>query len=151
MTNKSIKLKNKHLVREAWEDEWKQKMYVQKRSIISSLPSPDFQTPLIYQNHTPTAVRWIFWCRINYLPLNYFLAKRNRQHDPACSHCPHIDETLDHFLFNCPKYERPRIIILHEYFTQQRSLVFNDLDLLLSTDEGRIAPVLFFGATKRLS
>ena len=151
MTNKSIKLKIKHHVREAWEDEWKQKMHVKKRSIVSSLPTPDFQTPLIYQNHTPTAVRWIFWCRINYLPLSYFLAKRNRQYDPACPHCPHIDETLDHFLFNCPKYEMIRAKTTNHYFHQQRSNSFNNLELLLSSDEGRSVIVTYFGATKRFS
>ena len=44
-----------------------QAYHPQKSSITSCLPKPNFQSSMIYQNHTTTAVRWIFWCRSYYL------------------------------------------------------------------------------------
>ena len=152
-TKKSIKLKNKIATRNKWAEDWQTNFLAKKygRSAVAMIPQPDHLTHRIYQGLSPTATRWIFWCRANYAPLNYFLAKRNPTKSPKCYHCPNDDETLDHYIYICPQYEairRQTIDVIRHRFNNQK---YKNLPFLLSLDNGRAAIIEYIWQTKRFN
>ncbi|KAG2071139.1 hypothetical protein BDR04DRAFT_1016818 [Suillus decipiens] len=44
--------------------------------------------------------------RTCHIPLNYHLHRINKSDTPHCPICPGIDETIHHYLFDCPQYRR---------------------------------------------
>lgn len=47
----------------------------------------------------------IFRLRTQHIPLNYHLNRINPEHHPNCQLCDHPHETVEHFLFDCPKLQ----------------------------------------------
>ncbi|KAG2074577.1 hypothetical protein BDR04DRAFT_1007659, partial [Suillus decipiens] len=44
----------------------------------------------------------------HYIPLNQHLYCLTKVDTPDCPHCPQIEETVLHFLFECPQYQHER-------------------------------------------
>ena len=42
------------------------------------------------------------------MPLNYYLHKFKRVDNPRCPACGHPEETVEHYLIQCPKYVHKR-------------------------------------------
>ena len=95
--------------REALQDRWKstwakspQKGWMDK--IDDKLPSHSFLT-----SHMSRAQASILMqLRTGHIPLNYFLHKISKVKSPVCPACQLNDETVHHYLFECPgfAYER---------------------------------------------
>ena len=152
-TKKSIKLKNKRNISNKWAEDWRANLLAKKygRSTVAMIPKPDHLTHRIYHGLSPTAAQWIYWCRVNYSPLNYILAKRNPLKSPKCHHCPNDDETLDHYIYICPQYEEIRnrtIDVVRHRFNNRE---YKNLSFLLSLDTGRAATIEYFWQTKRFT
>jgi hypothetical protein len=50
--------------------------------------------------------------RTRHVPLNLHLHRLGKSDTPRCPHCPLTDESVHHFLFDCPHYQRERHIIV---------------------------------------
>ena len=50
----------------------------------------------------------IFQLRVGHVPLNYYLHKFKRVDNPRCPACGHPEETVEHYLIQCPKYAHKR-------------------------------------------
>ncbi|KAJ8591586.1 hypothetical protein M405DRAFT_788630, partial [Rhizopogon salebrosus TDB-379] len=46
--------------------------------------------------------------RTRQIPLNVHLHRLGKTDTPRCPHCPLTNETVHHFLFDCPQYQRER-------------------------------------------
>jgi hypothetical protein len=66
--------------------------------------------------------------RSNHVALNFYLHRIKKREDPHCESCPNARETVQHFLFECPAYRKPRRLTLDPLGRQARSSSF----LLLS-------------------
>lgn len=103
----ALKQWHEDVLRKRWEKKWKKSpRYARATNIDPSMPSnryiklvvtlPRQQTSLYTQLHT---------C---HLPLNQHLHRIGKSITPHCPTCPDTDETIHHFLFNCPQYTQER-------------------------------------------
>ncbi|KAG2138353.1 hypothetical protein DEU56DRAFT_736319 [Suillus clintonianus] len=46
-----------------------------------------------------------------HIPLNQHLHRLTKVDSPHCPHCPQTEETIHHYLFACPQYQRERHIL----------------------------------------
>ena len=102
----SIKIIVKNQVKDKFKDLWQTKIV--KRSVATSSSIPSNNISQLHKNMTFGASRWLTWLRMNYLPLNYFLWRRNQITSPKCNFCETLVETLQHFIFECPKWSIQR-------------------------------------------
>jgi ribonuclease HI len=101
----ALKAAHKNKSRAHWKTIWeKSPRYTRTRTIDPLMPSSNFikltnglrrRTSSIYiQFHT------------HHIPLNYHLHRINKSDTSHCPICPGIDETIHHYLFDCPQYRR---------------------------------------------
>ncbi|KAG2335809.1 hypothetical protein BDR05DRAFT_971419, partial [Suillus weaverae] len=50
--------------------------------------------------------------RTRHIPLNHHLHRIKAVESPHCPICPNVNETIHHYLFDCPQYQRE-----HHIFT----------------------------------
>lgn len=73
------------------------------------------------------------------------LAHRYCSDAPDCPHCPQTDETVHHYLFECPQYQRERHILACELGRKSNSLSY------ILTDQDAIPHLVrYVNATHRL-
>ena len=149
-SKESIKANNKKHIQKKWENQWYQEIYLKKnqRSIVQAQPKPDLNCHKIHQALSNCASRWITWCRMNYLPLNHFLNYRQSATSSKCPHCDHHDETLHHFLFDCPKFRTIRLRTIDRYLTINYHTT-NQLQFLLNNPIGQHCVINYIARTKR--
>ena len=61
---------------------------------------------------------------IRHIGLNVHLHRINRSETPHCPICDDTDETINHFLFICPQYDRERHILANALNCKATSLPF---------------------------
>ncbi|KAG2122240.1 hypothetical protein DEU56DRAFT_746102, partial [Suillus clintonianus] len=83
--------------------------------------------------------------RTRHIPLNKHLHRLTKVNSPHCPHCPLIDETILHFLFDCPQYKRERHILACALGRKSTSLPY-----LLTDSEAIPHLARFVNATRRL-
>lgn len=150
MTKDALKSANKAHIQDLWRQQWRTAPQTNGRSLVQSLSSPDFTIHRIHQSLSASASRWLTWCRTNYLPLNHFLAIRTPSVSPKCPTCDAEDETLDHFLFECPTYTNIRHSTLHPFLSRNYNPTQpNPLFQLLLDDTGRYNLIQYIAQTKR--
>lgn len=49
--------------------------------------------------------------RTRHIPLNLHLNRMKKSDTPSCPICPETDETIHHYLFDCPQYRRERHLL----------------------------------------
>jgi hypothetical protein len=81
----------------------------------------------------------------NHLPLNVFLHRIQHEESPTCPKCMNMDETIQHYLFECAAYQQIQRETLD-------GLGWNswDMSFLLSTKKGVEIVMRYVKATKRL-
>ncbi|KAJ8588030.1 hypothetical protein M405DRAFT_740973, partial [Rhizopogon salebrosus TDB-379] len=83
--------------------------------------------------------------RTRHVPLNLHLHRIRKSDTPRCPHCPLINESVHHFLFECPRYQRARHIIACALGRQATSLPY-----LLAEAEATPHLTRYVNATRRL-
>ncbi|KAG2156408.1 hypothetical protein DEU56DRAFT_695682, partial [Suillus clintonianus] len=83
--------------------------------------------------------------RTHHIPLNKHLHRLTKADSPHCPHCPQAEETIHHYLFACPQYQRERHILSCALGRKSTSLPH-----LLATPEAIPHLVCFVNATRRL-
>ena len=68
--------------------------------VPSSVPHPQAKDPINYLKRKEQVV--IFRLRTNHIQLNAHLSRITSNHQPTCNLCGYKDETVQHFLFDCP-------------------------------------------------
>ncbi|KAG2742180.1 hypothetical protein P692DRAFT_20749314 [Suillus brevipes Sb2] len=48
--------------------------------------------------------------RTRHIPLNHHLHRINKSDTPHCPICPNTNETIHHYIFECPQYRKERHI-----------------------------------------
>lgn len=86
-----------------WSDQWKKSpRYLRTNDIDPSMPSSAF---IKLTNGLPKhSSLLMIQFRTCHVPLNLHLHRIGKAEHPNCPICPGIDETISHFLFNCPQY-----------------------------------------------
>lgn len=97
----------KEMLRARWKSLWaKSPRKGRMDKVDNKLPSHSF---LLATGHLSRAQASILMqLRTGHIPLNYFLHKINKAESPVCPACQLADETVHHYLFDCPgfTYER---------------------------------------------
>jgi ribonuclease HI len=97
----------KKVLQEDWRKEWlRSKRNRRMRHIDSSLPSNNYiklSRPL-----RRAQLSMLTYLRTGHAPLNHHLHRIKCIESPACPHCPEVNETVRHFLFECPEYRAAR-------------------------------------------
>jgi len=92
-----------------WEKEWsKSPHYDRARHIDPSLPSKKFLELISNPEISRTAASKIFQLRARHIPLNAYLHKIKHAGSARCNKCNHPRETPQHFLLECPAFEKER-------------------------------------------
>ena len=88
-------------LRERWKSLWAkspQRGHMDK--IDAKLPSPTFLAAINHLSRAETSV--LMQLRMGHIPLNAFLHRISRADPPTCPMCQHTNETIHHYLFDCP-------------------------------------------------
>lgn len=88
-----------------WTNQWKQSpRYARAKTIDPSMPSNKFIRLVSSLPKRQTSI--YTQLRTRHVPLNHHLHCIKRSDSPHCPICPGIDETIHHYLFDCPQYNR---------------------------------------------
>ena len=93
-----------------WKDQWKlSPRYARAKIIDASMPSDKFLKLIdtLPKNQTSIYTQ----LRTRHVPLNHHLHRIGKSDTPYCAACPGKDETIYHYLFDCPQYARERHIL----------------------------------------
>jgi len=84
--------------------------------------------------------------RTGHIGLNKHLFRINRSDSPDCEHCPGTQESVHHFIMECPRY-------LHQRHKLRRALRrdANDMAFLLNNSRAITPLVDYINSTKRLA
>lgn len=102
-------LKQAHREKSAqrWLAQWtKSPRYQQMSKLDMDKPSNRFLKLISPLSKKQAAI--LTGLRTGHIALNKFLHIIRKTEEPSCPHCPDIPETIKHFLFDCPFYQRDR-------------------------------------------
>ncbi|KIK35155.1 hypothetical protein CY34DRAFT_96608 [Suillus luteus UH-Slu-Lm8-n1] len=80
-----------------------------------------------------------------HLPLNQHLFRLTKTDSPDCPHCPYIDETVPHYLFECPHY-----LAACQVMSQALGRKSTLLSHILTDPEAIVILVQYVNQTRRL-
>lgn len=141
-------LKQQHNTKLAsvWKRDWKRSpRYQQTSNIDDQLPSKSFLklTGKLSKKQTSLYLQ----LRTSHAPLNQHLHRINRSDTPLCLQCGGTTpENVHHFLFQCPRYNRERHILMRTLRRKATSLPY-----LLANEEAQVEVIRYVNTTKRLS
>ena len=111
ISTSALKQKHREDLHSSWRKSWStSKRYSHISRINSSTPSKKFikATGFLPKSHSGI----LFQLRSGHIALNKYLHRINRSDTPLClQYNQEAPETVHHFLFNCPRYERERHIL----------------------------------------
>jgi hypothetical protein len=79
-------------------------------AIDPNMPSKKFLNLIAKWSCTQSSI--IIQLRTGRIALNRHLHQLSRSNSPDCPHRPHVEETVRHYLFICPKYWKERMGLL---------------------------------------
>lgn len=126
-------------IKASWADEWAASSRAQQfRRIGPSLPSKSFLKLIDIPALRRAGSSILFQLRSDHVPLNHYLHRFGRVASSRCPACGTLDETVSHFLLECPKYRYERCLL--QKACRVRHLA---LDILLDR-QCNILPLLTF-------
>ena len=133
-------------IKKRWETEWSQSpRHSLSSNIDYSLPSDNYMHIANQLNRRQASV--LIQLRTGHLSLNNILHRIKRTDTPFCPHCGNgTRETVQHYLFFCPKYDIPRRHV-HAATSQER----NAFAFLLGNRKGIPHLLRYINDTDRLS
>ena len=109
----------------------------------------DINIPNIHNNLTFQESRWLTWIRSNSMPLNAHLYQMQIKSSNLCKCSDEFNqsiETINHFLFQCPRFEHLRNDLIRPHGPYQQT---NERIKLMNTKEGRLGILQFIHKSKR--
>jgi hypothetical protein len=140
----ALRQSNLEQLRKRWKRRWKSSpRYNHAKLIDSSLPSNKFLHLVNSLDRRQSAI--IAQLRTGHVPLNHHLFRIRCSETPSCPHCQGIMvETVHHYMFSCPQYQRERRALQRKLKRKAGSLSY------LLTSPVATAPLLkYVHATKR--
>jgi ribonuclease HI len=127
-----------------WSDEWKlSPRYARAKVIDHTMPSNKFLKLISPLPKCQTSI--YTQLRTRHIPLNHHLHRIGRRDSPHCPICPGIDETIHHYLFDCPQYAREQHILSNALRCNASSISY-----LLSSDKATKPLMRFINSSGRL-
>jgi len=111
-----------------WKHSWTQSE--KGRAMFKYVPKPNGKDPINFLKRKDQVI--IFRLRTTHIQLNAHLSRITKDHPPACTLCGYREETVNHFLFDCPNLQSTR----KEFLPQNPDLentLFSDREQLLKT------------------
>ncbi|KAG2141960.1 hypothetical protein DEU56DRAFT_885230 [Suillus clintonianus] len=106
-----------------WTKGWERSpRYARTKNIDPSLPSNKFIKLVANLQKRQTSI--YTQLRTHHLPLNRHLHRLGKSKSPHCPLCPNIDETVHHYLFDCPQYVRERHFLANSLRRQATSISY---------------------------
>ena len=94
-------------LRERWKSLWaKSPQRGRMDKINAKLPLPSFLAATNHLSRAETSI--LMQLHMGHIPLNAFLHRIGRADSPTCPTCQHTDETIHHYLFDCPGHVHVR-------------------------------------------
>ena len=109
-----------------WHNRWAQ--HDKGRVMFKYLPKPNKNDPINSLERKDQVV--IFRLRTNHIQLNAHLNRILKDHQPACPLCGYNEETVHHFLFECPQLQDIRTQFLPPSPDRENSLYASKLQLI---------------------
>ena len=114
-TVKKILKSNKSI---EWHNQWA--LNDKGRSMFNFVTKPNKKDPINYLKRKKQVV--IFRLRTNHIQLNSHLSRITKDHEPSCPLCGYREETVNHFLFDCPRLQDLRMQYLPTFPNRENSL-----------------------------
>ena len=111
-----------------WQNEWAQSE--KGRAMYRFIPNPNKKDPINSLGRKNQVA--IFRLRTNHIQLNAHLSRITKDHNPACPLCDNQEETVHHFLFECPSLQDLRARFLPLNPTRDNTL-YSSLNQLQQT------------------
>ena len=124
-TVKKILKSNKSI---EWHNQWA--LNDTGRSMFNFVAKPNKKDPINILNRKEQVV--IFRLRTNHIQLNSHLSRITKDHEPSCPLCDYKEETVNHFLFDCPRLQDLRMQYLPPIPNRENSL-YSSLQQLKNT------------------
>jgi hypothetical protein len=126
-----------------WTKHWQRSpRYARTKSIDPSMPSNKFIKLVATLPKCQTSI--YTQLRTHHLPLNYHLHRIGKSMTPHCPICPDVNETVHHYLFDCPQYAHERHLFANSIRRQATSTAF------ILTSEKATQPLMqFINKTER--
>ena len=146
ISTSALKQEHRKDLKKKWQKTWeKSKRHAHIATIDSMTPSKKYLKATRFMPKSRSGV--IFQLRSGHIALNKHLYRIKRSDTPNCLQCDSaILESVHHFLFECPRYERERHILHCEVGRAASSTVD-----LLGTGEAVSEMLKFVKSTGRLS
>jgi ribonuclease HI len=133
------KTKSRTLWKSLWE---KSPRYARTRVIDPTMPSDKY---IKLTNGLPKrTASFYIQMRTRHVPLNFHLHRIKKSDTPRCPICPEIDETIHHYLFDCPQYRRERHLLSNALGRNATSLTY-----ILTSEKATPHLVRFINCTGR--
>ena len=139
-------LKQDHLkqLKDVWRARWRESpRFGRVSKIDTSFPFTKFQNVTADLSRAQTSI--LTQLRTGHIGLNKHLARINRADSPLCPSCQVAEESVHHFLFECPAYRNERHILAQALGRKATSLKF-----LLNHKKGTKELLKYIGRTGRL-
>ena len=114
-TAKQILKSNRNI---EWHNNWAKSE--KGRDMFKYLPIPNKKDPINFLERKDQVA--IFRLRSNHIQLNAHLSRILKDHNPACSLCGYREESVQHFLFECPPLQDIRSQFLPPNPTRENTL-----------------------------
>ena len=111
-----------------WQNSWTQSE--KGRVMFKYIPKPNKKDPINSLKRKDQVA--IFRLRTTHVQLNAHLSRITKDHPPACPLCGYREETVNHFLFDCPTLQDARTEFLPQNPNLENTL-YSDLQQLLQT------------------
>jgi len=140
----ALKALQKTKSRLLWKSRWeKSPRYARTMNIDPSMPSGKYMDLI---NGLPKRVSSLYiQMRTRHIPLNSHLQRINKSDTSCCPTCPGTDETIYHYLFDCPQYRRERHIFSNALGRNATSISY-----ILTSSKATSHLVRFVNSTGRL-
>ena len=109
-----------------WHKSWAQSD--KGRVMFQYVPKPNRNDPINFLKRKEQVA--IFRLRTNHIQLNAHLSRITANHPPACTLCGYIEETVQHFLFDCPTLQDLRKEFLPLNPDRENTLYFSRQQLI---------------------
>lgn len=129
---------------ERWSNLWKESpRYTRTSTIDPSMPSNRFIKLVATLPRQQTSI--YTQLRTRHIPLNHHPHRIRKSPSPHYPICPGRDETIDHFLFDCPQYVRERHILSNTLRHKANSLTY-----ILTSKKATESLICFINSTGQL-
>ena len=98
------------------------------RSMFKHVPKPNTKDEINLLNRKDQVI--IFRLRTTHIQLNFHLSRITKDHPPTCTLCGYKEETVQHFLFDCPSLQDLRKEFLPQSPSLENTLYTDKLQLL---------------------